>query len=60
VKPGPIAENVEVESSHLGLVWHPEVLRVIADRLAQPRGGWRPWKESASMREGAWAEGAAA
>ena len=60
VKPGPIAENVEVESSHLGLVWHPEVLRVIADRLAQPRGHWRPWEASETKREDAWAEGAAA
>jgi hypothetical protein len=31
-------ENVEVESSHLGLVWHPEVLDIVADRLrSRPR-----------------------
>lgn len=36
-------ENVEVTSSHLGLVWHPEVFRIVADRLAQPRGQWAPW-----------------
>lgn len=35
VTPGPQAENVEVESSHLGLVWHPEVLRVVAERLGR-------------------------
>jgi len=43
-KASPLAENIEVESSHLGLVWHPEVLRIVADRLAQPRGKWKPWR----------------
>jgi pimeloyl-ACP methyl ester carboxylesterase len=33
---GQLTENVEVDSSHLGLVWHPKVLKVIAERL---RGG---------------------
>jgi hypothetical protein len=35
------AESVEVEASHIGLVWHPGVWSVIADRLAQPEGRWR-------------------
>ena len=39
---GPRAENVEVDSSHLGLVWHPEVLRIVAERLAQRAGSWAP------------------
>ncbi|MEO8134077.1 MAG: alpha/beta fold hydrolase [Betaproteobacteria bacterium] len=43
---GPQTENIEVESSHLGLVWHPEVLDIVSDRLAQPRGNWRPWSQS--------------
>jgi pimeloyl-ACP methyl ester carboxylesterase len=38
--PGPLAENIEVDSSHLGLVWHPDVLRVVADRLGQVEGKW--------------------
>lgn len=42
----PLAENVEVEGSHVGLVWHPKAWRVIADRLAQPEGLWRPYRES--------------
>jgi len=42
-QPGSLSENVEVESSHLGLVWHPDVLRVVGDRLGQPRNRWRPW-----------------
>ena len=37
------SENIEVASSHLGLVWHPEVFRIVADRLAQPRGQWAPF-----------------
>jgi pimeloyl-ACP methyl ester carboxylesterase len=45
-KPSPLAENVEVESSHLGLIWHPDVLRIVADRLAQPPGDWRPWRDA--------------
>jgi len=39
---GPSAENIEVESSHLGLVWHPEVWKIIADRLSQVEGEWSP------------------
>jgi pimeloyl-ACP methyl ester carboxylesterase len=31
-------ENVEVKSSHIGLVWNPTVLEVIADRLSQREG----------------------
>jgi hypothetical protein len=45
--PGPFAENIEVESSHLGLIWHPDVRRVIADRLAQPVDRWRPLRAAA-------------
>jgi predicted alpha/beta hydrolase family esterase len=42
----PQAENVEVEASHIGLVWHPKVWRVLADRLNQPEGDWRPYLQS--------------
>jgi len=45
--PGPQSENIEVESSHLGLIWHPDVRRVVADRLAQPVDGWQPWDAEA-------------
>ncbi len=34
-------ENVEVSASHLGIVSHPQVLRIVAERLAQPDGQWR-------------------
>ena len=38
---GRMAENVEVDGSHMGLPWNPKVLSVVADRLSQPEGGWR-------------------
>ena len=36
------SESVEVTASHLGMGTHPEVLRIVADRLAQAEGEWRP------------------
>jgi len=45
----PLAENIEVDSSHLGLVWHPDVLRIVADRLAQRRRKWKPWKSPSAV-----------
>ncbi len=36
-------ENVEVAGSHCGLGWNADVYRVLADRLRQPRAGWRPY-----------------
>jgi hypothetical protein len=41
---GPTSENVAVHGSHLGLRHNPAVLWVVADRLAQPIGGWRPFR----------------
>ena len=38
-----LAENIVVESSHLGLGAHPAALYAIADRLAQPEGHWEPF-----------------
>jgi pimeloyl-ACP methyl ester carboxylesterase len=32
----PNTENIEVSGSHLGLPYNPQVIRVIADRLARP------------------------
>jgi hypothetical protein len=36
------SESVEVHASHLGMVSNPQVLRIIANRLAQPEDAWRP------------------
>ena len=38
----PTSESVEVHASHLGMITHPQVLRIVANRLAQAEGGWRP------------------
>lgn len=42
VESAPNAENLRVRGSHIGLGHNPAVIYVVADRLAQPDGGWRP------------------
>jgi pimeloyl-ACP methyl ester carboxylesterase len=42
VEEAPNAENLRVRSSHIGLGHNPAVVYVIADRLAQPEGEWKP------------------
>lgn len=42
----PTNENIEVRTTHLGLGFHAPALWVIADRLAQPEGQWKPFKPS--------------
>jgi pimeloyl-ACP methyl ester carboxylesterase len=37
------SENIEVFASHTGLGSHPFVLYVVAERLSQPEGAWRPF-----------------
>jgi pimeloyl-ACP methyl ester carboxylesterase len=37
------SENVEVDSSHLGLLLNVQVYKVLANRLAQPEGAWAPF-----------------
>jgi pimeloyl-ACP methyl ester carboxylesterase len=43
-RPGADCQNVEVQASHLGMPAHPDVLGIVADRLAQPEGRWRPYR----------------
>lgn len=47
---GPTVENVQVHASHLGMPTHFGVLDVVADRLAQPEGSWRPYKARRERR----------
>ena len=47
---GAFTENIEVDSSHLGLVWHPDVMSIVANRLAQREGRWSPWIEDMRTR----------
>ena len=39
-------ENIRVPGSHIGLGFNPIVLWILADRLAQPEGLWRPFDPS--------------
>lgn len=48
--PSERAENIAVMASHLGLGHHPAVLFAVADRLAQPAGGWAPFRAPALLR----------
>ena len=41
--PGPLAENIEVHASHIGLGLNPLAMVAIADRLAQEPARWRPF-----------------
>jgi pimeloyl-ACP methyl ester carboxylesterase len=40
----PRRENVEVRGAHLGLPYNPAVLWLLADRLAQREGKWKPFR----------------
>lgn len=43
----PLTENIEVISSHMGLLFHSHTLAAILDRLAQPEGLWKPFDTQA-------------
>ena len=42
-----LTQDIEVKGSHVGMGWNRSVLRVIADRLAQPAHDWRPYVAAA-------------
>ena len=44
--PGPLAENIEVHASHIGLGLNPLAMMAIADRLAQDPARWKPFETS--------------
>lgn len=48
--PGKDVENVAVHASHFGMPTHPDVLRIVADRLAQREGRWRPYRRRRAAR----------
>ena len=51
----PQTENIEVHASHVGMGANAEVLRILADRLAQPEGAWQPHRKSDKLRKsGMW------
>ena len=48
--PGPLAENIEVHASHIGLGLNPLAMVAIADRLAQDPQRWTPFDTSGLRR----------
>lgn len=38
-----LVHDIEVEGSHMGMGWNQEVLNIVADRLGQDAGPWRPY-----------------
>ncbi|MES2609162.1 MAG: alpha/beta hydrolase [Pseudomonadota bacterium] len=46
------SESIEIQGSHCGMPWNPAVLRVVADRLAQPLRAWRPYAHSGAGAQG--------
>lgn len=43
---GPLTDNIEVPSSHMGLGVNPTVLWALADRLAVAEGDWSPFDKT--------------
>ena len=48
--PGPLAENIEVHASHIGLGLNPLAMFAIADRPAQNPARWRRFSTSGARR----------
>ena len=48
--PGPLAENIEVHASHIGLGLNPLAMMAIVDRLAQDPSRWKPFEASGARR----------
>jgi pimeloyl-ACP methyl ester carboxylesterase len=44
-QPGVRRENIEVHGTHSMLPANPDVLRLVADRLAQPEGNWQLYQD---------------
>lgn len=43
-RPSRQVEDIEVDSSHIGMGWNPAVFAIIANRLGQPERRWRPYR----------------
>ena len=48
-KDNPYTENIEVLASHIGLGVNPSAWWAVADRLAQPEGGWKPFERKRGL-----------
>ncbi|MFN3303574.1 MAG: esterase/lipase family protein [Roseateles sp.] len=49
-EPSPLAENIEVQASHVGLGFNPIALYALADRLAQLEGEWQHFEPKGARR----------
>lgn len=49
-EPSPLAENIEVHASHVGMGLNPLALYAVADRLAQTPGAWKPFEPTGARR----------
>jgi pimeloyl-ACP methyl ester carboxylesterase len=47
--PGARQENVGIFSSHVGMLMHPAALVLLADRLSQQDGAWKPFEPPAAF-----------
>ena len=47
---GPLAENIEVHASHVGMGMNPLALYAVADRLAQDPKAWKPFEAAGARR----------
>jgi pimeloyl-ACP methyl ester carboxylesterase len=48
--PAPLAENIEVPASHVGMGLNPLAMYAIADRLAQDPAHWKPFAPTGAKR----------
>ncbi len=44
-----LAENIEVQTSHTGMAFHPAWRYAVGDHLAQPEGWWKPARWPAAV-----------
>jgi len=42
-KLSPLVQDIEVDGSHMGMGWNREILDVVANRLGQRPGKWKPY-----------------
>jgi pimeloyl-ACP methyl ester carboxylesterase len=48
-QPDHQTENIEVRSSHFGMMMNTAVFQIVADRLAQQEGAWAPFPQKTSL-----------
>lgn len=49
-EPGGQAENIEIEATHMGIGVNPIAWWIVAERLAQAEGAWKPFERIGTKR----------